>query len=126
MDLNNQFRSTPDTGLPREVASYLDKLEAEERAHLEALFQATLAQSRFLDILDLWDQGQLARSFWVLLTTGVNQTEEMEIAKTLLFWKAFFAQETSRVRCVQSSERRELACCSMRFGPLSYPTLTVS
>src|SRR6266446_10548656 len=103
MDLKRRARTDPETGLPKEVARYLEKLEAEERAHLEALFQATLAQSIYLEILDLWEQGDLARSFWILLTTGVNQSEEMEIAKTLLFWKAFFAQEASRVRCVQSS-----------------------
>src|SRR3712207_5456171 len=84
-----------------EVLAYLAKLQADERAHLEALFQTTLSESRKLDIIDLWEQRELAVSFWILLTTGVNQDEEMDIARTLLFWKAFFAKDASLVRCVQ-------------------------
>lgn len=125
MDPRKSPKTDKHVSLPLEVSSYLAKLEADERAHLEALFQTTLSQSQTLDVVDLWEQGELAVSFWILVTTGVNQDEEMKIATALLFWKAFFAQEAARVRCIQSSERRELACCRSRVGPITCPTLIV-
>jgi hypothetical protein len=125
MDPRETTKADKHMGLPLEVSTYLAKLEADERAHLEALFQTTLSHSQTMDVVDLWEQGELAVSFWILVTTGVNQDEEMKIATALLFWKAFFAQEAARVRCIQSSQRREFACCRSRVGTITCPTLIV-
>ncbi len=57
------------------------------------------------------------------MLTGVNQTDEMELARELLAWQAFSAKDSARVLCVQSSERLPFRCCSSRFEVHECPTL---
>jgi hypothetical protein len=93
---------------------------------MEALFQRVISDALKLDISDLWEQRELAMSYWLLLMTGVNQEEEIRIANALLLWKALLAKDGALVRCIQTSDRREFACCQSRFGPIDCPTLVIS
>lgn len=113
--------------LPERLSAYLSQMESDDRAFLEALFQTTLieAQEEF-ELLDLWDSRELPVTYWVLLLTGVNQEEEMEIANVLLSWKEFFSKNSARVICVQSSERNAFRCCSAAFEVVNCPTLIFS
>jgi hypothetical protein len=113
--------------LPERLAAYLSQMESNDRALLEAIFQTALieAQEEF-ELLDLWDTRELPMTYWVLLLTGVNQEEEMELANVLLSWKEFFSKNSARVICVQSSERNEFRCCSAAFEVVNCPTLIFS
>src|SRR4051794_3875173 len=91
---------------PKEVSEYLAKLETEERARVESLFRQAVTQSGRLEIEDLWDHTGAAVSYWILIATGVNHQEEMAVALSLLSWKAFFANSTAWVRCIQTSDRQ--------------------
>jgi len=59
------------------------------------------------------------------MLSGVNQADEVLIAKVLLTWQAFFAKDSARVLCVQSSERDSFRCCSSRFEVHDCPTLVM-
>lgn len=43
----------------------------------------------------------------------------------MLAWQAFFAKDSARVLCVQSSEREAFRCCAGAFGVRNFPTLLV-
>ena len=75
-----------------------------------------------LDVPSLWEQPEFASSFWIYLMTGINQNDETDIAKNLLFWKAMSVKDQARVVCLQSSDP-EFAFCSSRFEVQKYPVL---
>lgn len=112
--------------VPENLSRYLEHMEADARAALEELFQSALQETRNLEVYDLWDEPELAVTYWVLLLSGINREEEKEIANELLFWKTFLAKHSARLLCVQSSDRREFRCCSSSFGVVSCPTLIFS
>ncbi len=113
--------------IPAELINLLARLDFDEKEEVKLLFQKAFdSMHNKVQLIDLWDQPDLALTNWVLLLTGVNQEEELEIAKTLLFWKAFFAKDSSRVLCIQSSEHRGFRCCTRKFGTVSCPTLVLS
>jgi hypothetical protein len=123
-------RSVPNTRgrntLPPEVSALLSQLSEDERAKFQPLLDGVVADLHKVEIADLWEQRDFAASYWFLVSTGVNQTEEMKIASELLCWKHFFAKDTALVRCVQSSDQRDMECCFSHFGIMEYPTLIVS
>jgi hypothetical protein len=112
--------------VPEKLAVYLAQMEADDRALLEAIFQTALLEAREIEVLDLWNHKELPVSYWILLLTGVNQEEEMAIANTLLSWQAFFAKNSARLLCIQSSERNEFRCCSAFFEVVNCPALIFS
>ncbi|HWS90201.1 MAG TPA: hypothetical protein VN282_24745 [Pyrinomonadaceae bacterium] len=124
--LNEMSESKALRGLPRKLRDYLQQLEDDERALLELMIQRALHEPRELEVIDLWENQDIAVTFWILLITGVNQEEEMELAKTLLSWRAFFPKRAARALCVQSSERSEFRCCSSTFGVVNCPVLIFS
>jgi len=107
--------------LPPEVSAVLAKLTADDRE----LLNRAVADIHRIEVADLWEQRDLAVSYWVLMTTGVNQADEMRVAAELLCWKHFFAKDTASVRCIQSSDQREAECCFCHFGNVDFPTLAV-
>jgi hypothetical protein len=115
-----------DSLLPPEYRALLNQFEAAEREKIDYIFQKALLAVRELAIPDLWEQPELAITYWILLLSGVNQEEEMEIAKILLVWKAFIAKDSAQVLCIPHSDRESFKCCSAVFGAVKTPTLVLS
>ncbi len=112
--------------LPHILEEIVTHLSAEEDAALRAAIQIAIQRTRPVEVIDLWEQQQVALTYWILLLTGVNQEDEMRIAKDLLAWQSFFAKDSARVLCVQSSEREAFRCCSRTFKVHNFPTLLLS
>lgn len=112
--------------LPRAAVDLLDRLQITAEADLVAAIEIVLLQARPIEVVDLWEQRQAALTYWVLLLTGVNQEDEMRIAKDLLAWQSFFSKDSARVLCIQSSEREQFHCCSRAFNIHNFPTLIFS
>jgi hypothetical protein len=104
----------------------LEKFEQSERARIEALLQTAIEVARDINISDLWEQPELARTYWILLISSESQREEMEIAQELLVWKAFSAKYSSFVLCVPHADRQYFKLCSSHFGAVKTPTLLMS
>jgi hypothetical protein len=102
------------------------RIEGKASAEIAELIRAVLVEVREVDVLDLWKPREAALTYWILMLTGINQAEEMRIATDLLSWQAFFAKDSARVVCLQSSERDAFRCCSARFDVHDCPTLIVS
>ena len=118
--------SEPPEGFPDELQLLLQSLEQDKRAQVEALFETAISATRKQKITDLWEQPELASSFWVLLISGVNHQRELKIAQTLLTWKAFFVKDSASVLCLQSSERQAFRCCTKHANVRGCPTLLLS
>ncbi len=113
----NQHRNTP--AIRRESKAAVVQCQLpHDPGHLDA-------QVRTVDIDDLWVPREAALTYWILMLTGVNQTDETQLAGDLLAWQAFFAKDSARVLCVQSSERDPFRCCSSRFEVHDCPTLVM-
>jgi hypothetical protein len=95
-------------------------------SEIATIIRTVLIETRTFDVIDLWEPREVALTYWVLMLTGVNQLHEMQIAKDLLAWQAFFSKDSARVLCVQSSERESFRCCSSRFTVHDCPTLVMS
>ena len=111
--------------MPLSLEAYLAALPTPKGQEIEALFQAALEESYEVEVADFWESRDIAVTYWVLMISGVNQPEEMEIAKAWLLWKAFFAKDSALVVCLQSSERREFKCASSQFGIVNCPALVL-
>lgn len=109
--------------LPPEYLSLLDKLETTERAKVESLLNEVLQAVREPTIADLWEQPELAVTYWILLSSGLHQTDELEIARTLSLWKVASAKDSAMLLCIQHSDREKFKCCSAEFGVVKTPTL---
>jgi hypothetical protein len=103
----------------------VDFLEANNSALAKEVLDE-LRQNASITISTVWHSESEVMSHWLLLIDGVNHKEEEELAKTLLFWREFYAGPLSRARCVQSSERDAFAYCSKLFSVTSPPVLLVS
>jgi hypothetical protein len=102
------------------------RLVAAGDAEVATIIRAVLIETRTLDVIDLWEPREVAITYWILLLTGVNHLDEMQIAKDLLAWQAFFAKDSARALCVQSSDRQSFRCCSARLGIHDFPALVMS
>jgi hypothetical protein len=103
----------------------VQRLQVDRDAELVALVRSILEEVRVRDIVDLWEPREAALTYWILMLTGVNQPDEMQLAKDLLSWQAFFSKDSARVLCVQSSERDSFRCCSAAFQVHDCPTLVM-
>jgi hypothetical protein len=108
------------------VEAILSHLEQYDEATVRSAVQNALEVSRPVEVVDLWKRQEAATTYWILLLTGVNQEDEMRVAKDLLTWQAFFAKDSARVLCVQSSERDAFRCCAKAFAVHNFPTLFLS
>ena len=52
--------------MPDDLSRYLEHMEADARAALEELFQTALQQARTLEVFDLWEEPELAVTYWTL------------------------------------------------------------
>ena len=103
-----------------------NRLITAEDWEVATIIRTVLIETRTFDVIDLWEPREVALTYWVLMLTGVNQAHEMQIAKDLLAWQAFFSKDSARVLCVQSSERESFRCCSSTFTVHDCPTLVMS
>lgn len=71
---------------------------------------------------ELWAPDDV-KSYWVLLISGTNRPEQMQIARELLTWSALFTRGSSRVLCIQHSDTKAFNTCSEHFGTKEYPAL---
>lgn len=126
--MKNPRADTPANLVPlsQKLSAHLARLTQEERSALEQAFQAALEEAGNLQVVDLWDRQSPAITYWILLMSGVNQTDELKIAQDLLAWQAFFSKHSARVQCVQSSERHEFRLCSSEFDVADCPALILS
>jgi hypothetical protein len=111
---------------PKIAAEIIRRLAEDRSAAVDVVVRTVLAEVQRFEVIDLWEQQDVAVTYWVLMLTGVNQQAEMDIARELLVWQAFFSKEAARVACVQSSERTAFKHCSSHFSVHSYPTLLFS
>lgn len=117
----------PAKRLPDTVAEVIfAHLEKYGEDTVKMAIQDALKTARPAEVVNLWDRQEAAITYWILLLTGVNQDDEMRIARDLLTWQAFFAKDSARVLCVQSSERDAFRCCTKTFSVHNFPTLFLS
>ena len=107
------------------IARTIELLKGGDPAVLEMLVHKAL-QAQPLEIADLWEPSELPLTYWILLLSGVNQTDECEIAKTVVFWNTFFSKHSARVVCLQSSERPPWRLCTSSFNIANCPTLVLA
>lgn len=100
-------------------------MEAEERAKVEALFEAALSAARERNIVDLWSRSELASTYWLLTISAVTDLEESSIAEALLKWRAFSVRDSVFVECLQMSDRDSFRCCAKAFNIVRCPSLVV-
>lgn len=103
-----------------------ERIQNHKGGDLGELVHAILLELSTLEIVDLWERREAALTYWILLLSGANQTDEMKLASDLLTWQAFFAKDSARILCVQSSEREAFRCCSCTFDVHDCPTLIMS
>jgi hypothetical protein len=103
-----------------------ERIQNNKGGDLGELVHAILLELSTLEIVDLWEPREAALTYWILLLSGANQTDEMKLASDLLTWQAFFAKDSARILCVQSSEREAFRCCSSTFDVHDCPTLIMS
>jgi TIR domain len=118
---------TRPASLPTNLSEFLAKLSLDdENAELVATITTAVQRMRPVEVVDLWEQEPSALTYWILLVTGVNQEDEVRVAKDLLAWHAFFSKNSARVLCIQSSDRESFQCCSRACGIYNFPTLIMS
>jgi len=120
------LRNPSMTRVPERLTQVLAHMKSDERALVEAIFQNAVLEPQEIEVLDLWVRPEVAVTYWILLLSGVNQEEEIQIAQSLLSWQMFFSKHAARVICIQSSERAEFRCCSSTFDVVNHPTLIFS
>jgi hypothetical protein len=108
-----------------DISKLCNKLVEYENARMRTLFESILLESKQIDTINLWEQNELAISYWILLLNGIDQEEEKQIAMTLLQWKEFYAKHLALVRCLQSSDI-EFSLYSSRFQIDQFPSLILS
>lgn len=122
--------STPEgSGSPRHelaLRPLLERLDDLEPEQEKALLLKLLDRAKRLEVADLWLASGPALTHWILLLTGPNQEQEIEIAKELLSWQTFLAKHSARVLCIPSSEREPFICCAKQFDAQTFPCLYIS
>lgn len=108
------------------LSTLVTRLEQEERELLEAAVKQLIAESEQLEVSHIWTPDDLVGSYWVLLMSGVDQTDELDIATELLQWREFSAKGSARVACIPSSERRLFSLISSKFAITRCPTLLIA
>lgn len=118
-------RTTPELRHPT-IRALLRSLRAEEAAILRASLELLVQDSNTPRTASVWPPGALANSYWILLLSGIDQTDELLVATELLLWQHFSAKSSAQLVCVQSSERALFKMLGIRFSVTRCPTLLVS
>lgn len=111
--------------LPLDIQKRLDDAEVFDRATVDTLLQQAIQASSDVTMSNLWEQPELAMTYWILLMSGADQEEEIEIAKALLCWKAFNAKDSAMVLCLTLADGSYQHCAS-QFSTVKTPTLILS
>ncbi len=111
--------------LPSNIQARLDNVEVFDRATVDSLLQQAIQATSDVTLSDLWEQPELAMTYWILLMSGTNQDEETDIAKALLCWKAFNAKDSALVLCLTLSDH-SYQLCATQFKAVKTPSLIVS
>ena len=111
--------------LPLNIQERLDNTEVFDRATVKTLLQQVIQATSDITMSDLWEQPELAMTYWILLMSGTNQEEETDIAKALLCWKAFNAKDSAMVLCLTLADSSYQHCAN-QFKAVKTPTLIVS
>lgn len=111
---------------PGDGKDLLEGLDSEARSLVVRVADDIVSEARSVEVEDAWDQDQIASSYWILYLSGVDQEDEVALAKELLLWSAVFAKNSARVACIQSSERALFKFGTQYFGLKSWPTLVFS
>jgi hypothetical protein len=111
--------------LPPDIQKQLDDTKEFDRGTVNNLLAQALQAANEVTVSDLWEQPELAMTYWILLISGTNQEEETEIAKALLSWKAFNAKDSAMVLCLTLSDS-EYKLCAGHFKAVKTPTLVMS
>lgn len=109
--------------IPLELASLIRGLQARERAKVKALFEAALTAASERRIADIWDEPELAASWWVLLVSGTDDAEERQMLEIILRWKALTIKHSASLVCVQESDRDLYRLCLSQFKVARCPTM---
>lgn len=109
----------------RRIRHAVDAHETSELGFDEDLVRAVLDRVANPSLEDELGTDGTAASYWVLLSSGVNQPQERTVAERLLLWHAFFARHDARVLCLQMSDDA-FADCARRFSVTRFPALVIS
>jgi hypothetical protein len=96
--------------LPPDLQKRLDDTQEFDRATVNNLLYQALQAASEVTVSGLWEQPELAMTYWILLISGTNQEEETEIAKALLSWKAFNAKDSAMVLCLTLADNAYKLC----------------
>lgn len=111
--------------LPPDIQRRLDDTKEFDRAAVVSLLELATRAAREVTVSDLWEQPELAMTYWILLMSGTDQEEQAEIAKALLFWKFFNAKDSAMVLCLTLSDGAYKMCAD-QFKAVKTPTLVMS
>lgn len=109
----------------RRVRAAVRMEDLEREPAREEIVQAVLARVSNPTLEDEFRSHISAVSYWVLLSSGVNQADERLIAERLLLWHAFFARHDARVLCLQITDD-VFQDCMRRFAIPECPALIIS
>lgn len=65
-------------------------------------------------------------SYWLYLANDINNDQEANTLKQLLFWKEFSGKSISRLKCLQIADTYFYNLCAKKFKPKFLPSLIVS
>ena len=107
--------------------SSLDRLLSKRLtdAEIEKL-KLDLENSIRLEVGDLWERPELARTYWILLINGIDDEDERGISAALASWKHLAIKDSARVVCIQTSERDRFKFACRQFGVDECPALILS
>ena len=105
-----------------QLALIMDALSIKDPQQLRAI----LEQSIQLDVADLWERAELARTYWILLLNSVDNSEERELSSQILTWKHLTVKDSARLSCIQTAEREQFKFACARFGVTECPILLMS
>lgn len=104
----------------------LEKLEDRDHSILQEFINEIIEEVDKPSIENIWLEDKGAISYWIVVINGINNPEEAELANDLLFWKEFFAKDTAKVRCIQSSEISHFNFCMNHFNVGTCPVIIFS
>ncbi len=104
----------------------MEKLGEKDSEIIQEFLNELLEDYNKPTVEDIWHDDKGAISYWIVIINGINNPEEAELANNLLFWKEFFAKDTAKVRCIQSSEIKHFNFCMNHFNVSSCPVIIFS
>lgn len=92
----------------------------------EELLLELIGEVKRPTIENIWIDDDSIISYWIVLINGINNNDEIELVKKILFWKEFFSETTAKIRCLQSSNHKLFNLCLKEFKIDSSPAIICS